>query len=167
MVTITPEQQLSTGFMFFVEAESYLKAARSLSTPYLGTPFEVLTAIIEKDWIKIYRPTANIYCHAIELYLKGFLLSTGSKLSELERRPYSHNILNCMNEGISRGLSLEQDTIENIAFLNDDYSSYRFRYPAPGKMTIGNPVGLDSTCADLRKAVYPSINRKVQARGRP
>lgn len=50
---------------------------------------------------------AHLLGHALELYLKTYLLNCGMKLRQLTRRPYGHDIARLLDECISYGIENE------------------------------------------------------------
>lgn len=160
-VRLNPALQLETGLSFFRDAEAYRKAADAISEP----SSELMDFGLELDeWVKLYRPAANLFCHAIELYLKSFLRAHGS--SELIlRRTYGHDLLRIAGACKAAGLILSEETTDLIDSVAPDFAAFRFRYPDTKSMTIIAAQSFKDACSEIRKAIYPAINRRMQKDG--
>jgi hypothetical protein len=84
--------------------------------------------------------------HAIELYLKSFLLSKGVAASDLKK--FGHKLADLSDEAVSRGLTLSDDDRASVAFLANLRAQEAWRYPIEGHLP-----GLDA------KAVLDLIDR--------
>jgi hypothetical protein len=72
---------------------------------------------------------AHLLGHALELYLKTYLLNCGMKLKPLTRPPYSHNIARLLDECIKCGL--EEHFRASVA-LRADISRFSVIYASKG-----------------------------------
>ena len=74
---------------------------------------------------------AYLIGHALELFLKTFLLTTGMKTSELKQRKYGHNLVALLEESKTRGLAnalhISPKTELDIHALNEVYPE-KLRY---------------------------------------
>lgn len=81
-------------------------------------------------------PTFYLFCHAIELVLKAYLLKNGMQLKELAGRSYGHDLIALLSrakkEGIYRYSPTSKRIWPNIAVLNRAYHAKDFEYPADG-----------------------------------
>jgi hypothetical protein len=159
---VTEEQQLRSGLMFHWEARAYARAAHALCHSFVAMPAALLKV---DEWIQVYRPTVNLFCHAMELDLKAYLLSRGLELGKLERKPFSHDLSHALATALQHTLILDSETIDTIGGINEDYSAFRFRYPEPGRMLIWPAGSLKHACDTLSDAVLPSIAEAARRLG--
>jgi hypothetical protein len=72
---------------------------------------------------------AHLIGHALELYLKTYLLNCGMKLKPLTRRPYGHDIARLLDECIRRGIKKD---FRISPQLRTDISRFRAVYASKG-----------------------------------
>jgi hypothetical protein len=72
---------------------------------------------------------AHLLGHALELYLKTYLLNCGMKLTPLTRRPYGHDIARLLDECIRHGI--EKD-FRISPELRTDIRRFSFVYASKG-----------------------------------
>lgn len=74
--------------------------------------------------------------HAIELYLKSFLIARGTQISVLRSRPYGHDLESLLAESrrrkLGRVLKLSKIDMDLILLLNVHYKEKRLEYHVNG-----------------------------------
>jgi hypothetical protein len=75
---------------------------------------------------------AHLLGHALELYLKTYLLNLGMQLKPLTRRPYGHDIARLLNEcirhGIEKDFRISPALLADISRLSVVYASKGLEY---------------------------------------
>lgn len=70
--------------------------------------------------------------HALELYLKSFLMKQGVPLSTLKKKPYSHNISRLLAEakakGIERHFRISPELVTDIDEFSSFYAAKGYEY---------------------------------------
>lgn len=80
-------------------------------------------------------PTEFLYWHAIELFLKAFLLADGVPLDELRKKKFGHNITNLTAEAKKRGLALTNRDEDLLSFMPSTEGMIDLRYLKVGVRT--------------------------------
>jgi hypothetical protein len=131
----------TTPIGMFHYAQSYALSAKSLN---------------EKR-IEATHPNAPIrflYCHAIELYLKAYLLLHGISLSDLSSRALGHNLEKLMSKAVEYGLEITAEHQDAIQLANQaNLDGYRDRYIRTGYRTVLLPEVLLAICSDLNQQI--------------
>jgi len=82
-----------------------------------------------------------LYCHAIELLLKAFLLTEGMTVATLRNKPYSHDLERILKKARSSGLhkivTITPARETEIKRANSYYNSKGFEYFKVGPMAEG------------------------------
>ena len=98
-----------------------------------------------------YAPVVFLLSHAIELYLKAFLLSRGLSVKKL--RGVGHKVIDLGHEASARGLSVSAEDFEVLSSLGEINAVIRFRYLETGFLSMPTEAALSETC----KRLDPSI----------
>jgi hypothetical protein len=69
-----------------------------------------------------------LFCHAIEISLKAYLVHLGDD-AELVKEKYGHNIKKLLQDCKKRGLAISADTVAGLSMLNQAHQKYWSRYP--------------------------------------
>jgi hypothetical protein len=135
----------TTAIGMFHFAQSYALSAKSL----------------DENRINATHPDAPIrflYCHAIELYLKAYLLFQGTTLSELKSNPLGHNLVNLVSKSVEFGLEITKEHQDAIQLANQgNLDDYRDRYIQTGYRTVVSPEVLSAVCCGLNQQIGGSI----------
>jgi len=165
-VKISPSQQLDSGFLFFRTGNQYRQAAIECG----GRFRDPLVASNEAEtWGILHDPVCNLIGHAVELYLKAFLLATGKSAKDLAKRDLGHNLMNLFKASEPEGLKLDADHVDALASLSQEYGEapYIFRYPGLGKRNLNFLHGLFDLMDALRDAAFPTVNYRAKSLGTP
>lgn len=107
-------------------------------------------------------PTEFLYWHAIELFLKAFLLADGVPLAELRTRRFGHNITNLTHEAKKRGLALTSKDEDLLSFMPSTEDMIDLRYLKVGFRTVPKFFVIETTCQSLYQLVGVELrNRSV------
>jgi hypothetical protein len=112
-----------------------------------------------------YAPIDFLFFHAIELFLKSFLLSTGTSLARLEK--IRHDIRNLRDRSVKAGLAIEAETDAVLDFIAQDGAIMRSRYIITGLYKEIDRALIDRSCAQIRGAVCNFVSTKSGVRLRP
>jgi HEPN domain-containing protein len=135
-----------TAFGQMMIGDDFARAARHLVELY------------ESDY-----STAFCLCHALEMYLKSYLLLKGEAARSLLR----HDLNNLLSRAIDLGLLLQPDDMRIIRELAPFAKDYVFRYGSPpahpeGKpmteIEMPHPTDIIEAMGRLAKAVGPSVS---------
>jgi hypothetical protein len=78
---------------------------------------------------------AHLLGHALELYLKTYLLNRGIKLAMLKRQPYGHNIARlldaCIEHDLGKDFRISPELIAEIRSFSIVYTSKGLEYFSP------------------------------------
>lgn len=119
--------------------------------------YSVSAATLTKSGIRVTHPEAPIrflYTHAIELYLKSFLMVKGISLARLRSRALGHDLCALFREAVNLGLVPDRPMESEISSLND---AIRDRYIETGVRHILPIQALHSLCESLNRQVGPII----------
>lgn len=129
---------------FFNKAHSFAASGRAL----------------QKDKVDAVFPDAVVrflYMHAIELYLKAFLLSKGETLEHLKSWNVGHKYSVLCEMANERGLSMSNKTRNGIGQIQDSGMAMDARYVRLGWGTVLTLSFLDSACVELHEASEVSV----------
>lgn len=73
-------------------------------------------------------PHYFLFCHAVELALKAYLLQSGLMLSQLRKKDFGHNLNKLMQEAVKHNLSVGL-LAQNLAMLSEPHENFLARYP--------------------------------------
>jgi hypothetical protein len=133
---------------FIIYAKEFFNTARSFKStkPFSPLPY-------------------YLFCHALELSLKGFLLAKGISKKDLQKREkVGHDLLKVLDEAIARGLDkivpVSAMQRNEIAKANDYYLNKYFEYFEVIKAVTGYPdlpdmAILEKLISDIIEKVEP------------
>ena len=147
MENATP-RETSLGWLHY--AASYAISARALATNRVEATHPDA-------------PIQHLYRHALELYLKSFLLHTGIAPTELKQK-YGHNTERLVDEAIERGLLVTDEQRAQIVFCNDPIPD---RYLKTGTRTELTKETLAALCSHLNSVIGPPIYQASGLSRRP
>lgn len=103
---------------------------------------------------KYSNPAIFLFCRAMELSLKAFLLARGVSVSELRNpKRFGHNLNNLVREARRRKLGqyhkLTRQDIKAIDLLNAEYSSKHFEYIVTGTIKVPPIDGVELLVVQL------------------
>jgi HEPN domain-containing protein len=109
----TPRSNEHVAIRFIHDAETFANAAKSLSD------------------FRTFGPRYYLFCHAIELALKSYILASGGDLSEL--RNLGHNLVKALKRAKQLGFTpADKDLKLFVDWLNPYHHNHEFRYPKLG-----------------------------------
>ena len=97
-------------------------------------------------------PVTLLLAHAIELYLKAFVLLRGLGIDEV-RNSFGHDFKKLVDEAASRGLDLMDEDMDIAAILTEKESIRRSRYIETGYYERPGLAALSRTCRSLDQSV--------------
>jgi hypothetical protein len=130
----------TTPQLYFITAKAYHASARSLMNnpiPRLGHADAPIRALIH---------------HAVELYLKAFLLHSGMTPAEL-RNGLGHNYEQLVDEALNRGLVLGPAEANTLKALKELGAFSQARYPVVGSSRVIGLEVLNVLCNALLRLV--------------
>lgn len=134
----------TTPELYFMTARGYHASARSL----MKNP---VPRLAHGD-----APIRALLHHAAELYLKAFLLRSGTTPAEL-RDKKGHDYEKLVDDALKRGLVLAPGFVQTLAVLQLFGAFSRARYPSVGiQMDIGLE-DLNGLCNALAPAIGPQV----------
>lgn len=144
------EIQRETPVGWFNYAHSYASSAQALSEAGV-------------DATHPEAPISHLYRHAIELYLKSFLLLRGISPEEL-RQKYRHNTARLVHKAWALGLEVTREQRAQIAFLKNPLPD---RYLETGCRTVLPTDILLDLCRHLNSEICPQIYDAIGVMRRP
>jgi hypothetical protein len=134
------------------------------STWALGKSFESSALqLLQNRNSEAFLPTLYLLLHALELYLKAFLLSQGA--SDKTLRSVSHDLVGCMRicgaHGLATYLNLPWTAIVQIVRVNRYYSDKELEYFSPRAKNFGNIEALADTVHQVAKHVLKPITAET------
>ena len=99
-------------------------------------------------------PVQYLYSHAVELYLKSYLLMKGVTVNELRSRKLGHDMIAIAEKAVSLGLELTDLQQGQIEMLND---SILDRYIETGFRTILPIADRHELCVYLHNEIGPAV----------
>lgn len=109
---------------------------------------------VDIDTIHSDAPIRFLFSHAIELYLKAYLLLRGVTIEELRSRALGHNLKKLTSGAVKLGLDVSKEHREWIGLANEAILD---RYIETGARTVLLPEGLSEICANLHEQVGPAV----------
>jgi hypothetical protein len=106
------------------------------------------------DTIHADAPVRFLFSHAIELYLKAYLLLKGVTAADLRSRAFGHNLKKLTTEAIKLGLDLSKVDHQSIDVANEAILD---RYIETGVRTVLLPEGLSEICSNLHAQIGPAV----------
>ncbi len=137
-----PNESRTTPLGLYHYAVSYWKSAEKLSKAKFAE------RVTHKD-----APVTFLYYHAIELFLKSFLLKKGKGLDDLKK--FRHNIKQLAALAQEFGFQFSEEGLEVIRLTVDYNNIMRSRYIETGAFRRATVEALERLCEDLNEAVMP------------
>ena len=106
-------------------------------------------------------PVEFLHWHAIELFLKAFLLADGVSGEVLRKQPYGHDIQTLSREAIKRGLLPTERDVAVLSFMPDAGAMIETRYLTTGFKTQPRVEEVEATCRSL----YRLVSNALRSRG--
>ncbi|MCV6823954.1 MULTISPECIES: HEPN domain-containing protein [Halocynthiibacter] len=107
-----------------------------------------------------------LYFHAIELYLKSYLLAYGNTAEQL-RQKYGHNVRKLANACAALGLTLEDGDVQVIDLMKETDNVISSRYLRTGHHTRLPFIAFQETCYRLHEQICTKAYEKVGGQRRP
>jgi hypothetical protein len=122
---VEPPEELEAAWIFLRIANAYKSQANQL--------LDLIGAQLKTQTVEYGLPVRHLYCHAIELYLKAWLLADGMPKTKLRnQRTYGHRLQKLYTECKSRRLvmaSSEEAYFDRmLPQLRQGHEEYQFRY---------------------------------------
>lgn len=131
--------------------------ADSRTTPmgmyHFAQSYALSAKCLNEKKVKATHPDAPIrflYCHAIELYLKSYLLLQGITINVLSSRGFGHNLEKLLSKSIEYGLTITVEHQDHIQLANQ---AIRDRYIETGYQTVLLPETLSAICSNLNQQI--------------
>lgn len=132
----TKRDDATTPVGLFHYAVSYAKSAVKLSE-------------LEVDVTHPDAPIRFLFSHAVELYLKSYLLTQGKTVDQL-RNEYGHKISKLLDGAVEHGLEMHRLQLDQAALLDD---AIQDRYLVTGFRTVLTPVACENLCRWLHNQI--------------
>ena len=146
------EEERTTPIGLFNYAHSFWGAAKALDS------LQRKEHVTHSD-----SPTEFLYWHAIELFLKAFLLADGVPLDKLRKGKFGHNITNLTAEAKKRKLPLTTKDQALLSFMPSTEDMIELRYLKVGARTRPEFFEIEATCQSLYQLVAVELrNRSVR-----
>ena len=100
-------------------------------------------------------PIRFLFSHAIELYLKAFLLLNGVTVEDLRGRALGHNLKSLTSKAVKLGLNVSKEHREWIGLANEAILD---RYIETGSRTVLLPNSLTAICSNLHEQIGPAAH---------
>ena len=152
---LAEEEKRSTPHSFFHYAYAYWRAALDLQQAYSRAaqdPQQRKLRAGHKD-----APLYFLYYHAVELYLKAFLLAHGFHPYEL-RTKYGHDVGKLSRTAAQLGLSFSPADAETFRFMSATALGHRYLVTGPSQR-LREPA-LDEICRTLHVSVGNELRAK-------
>lgn len=109
---------------------------------------------VNVDTIHSDAPVRFLFSHAIELYLKAYLLLKGVTVEELRSRALGHDLNGLTSRAVKLGLSVSKEYRLSMEVANEAILD---RYIETGARTVLLPEGLSAICANLHEQIGPAV----------
>jgi hypothetical protein len=108
-------------------------------------------------------PTLFLLMHALELFLKAFLLSQGA--NERELRGIGHDLVACLKvckaKGFEQHVALDRAAVVQVVRVNRYYAGKELEYFTPRAKSFGSIDALHETVCTVAKAVLGVVSGKA------
>ena len=139
MIIVTSVGGLSLAHDYLGDAEAYLASARRLDE-HAGQ----------------FSPKYFLFCHAIELALKAYILAKGG--TEGETRTIRHDLIAAWSRAADLGLrSTNAELHRIIEQVAPPHADYSFRYGKSWTRILPRAEVFDAAVSDLIKDVSPTV----------
>lgn len=105
-------------------------------------------------------PVEFLLWHAIELFLKSFLLADGLSEQVLRSRAYGHNLTALTEEAKKRGLPLTKRDEEVLSLMPTTDDMIELRYLTVGIKTVPEIEEVEETCKSLYRLVAIALTHR-------
>lgn len=109
----------------------------------------------------------HLFYHAIEMYLKSYLLAKGLAQTELSKRELGHRIGNLLDAAIDRGIQLPVSFHPELRHLQETDNVISSRYIRCGKHTVITLERLYEICFALHDEVIGEAYKSYSGSRRP
>jgi hypothetical protein len=99
-------------------------------------------------------PVRFLFSHAIELYLKAYLLLKEVPVEDLRSREFGHNLEKLASEAVNLGLCVSPEHRAGIGLANEAMLD---RYIETGVRRVLPPESLSAICSNLNEQIGPAI----------
>jgi hypothetical protein len=132
-----------------------LKSNELLAVSYIGDAAAYADAAAELVNFRRSGPLYFLFCHALELALKAYILATGGNRKEL--KPIRHDLKKLYDRAIALGYRPSDPRIpEIVEWLEPYHSDFSFRYKeATGLRVLPNPEELGTIFKILHNQIEP------------
>ena len=137
----------------FHYAHSYAASAMKLA--------EVKIATSHSD-----APIRFLFSHAIELYLKAYLLLQGITVGELRSRALGHNLKKLTSKAVTLGLAVPTEHRQSMVLANENEANLD-RYIKTGSRSVLLPEGLSEICSNLHEQIGQAVYKSAGLTRRP
>jgi hypothetical protein len=137
------ESDRTSAVGFFNTARSYWRSAEHLRTAR----------------VKVTHPDAPVtflFCHAVELYLKGYMRGRGRELGELKR--LGHRVADLSKTALEAGLKLSSDHCELLSHIDEAEVAIEARYIVTGFKNRPTNEAFSEICEALDKSVCAALS---------
>lgn len=131
------------------------REAQAQSTWGLGNTYALAAEALVKSELYVQHPTFLLFLHALELYLKSFLILQGTTDKEL--RDIGHDLVACMRacreHGLPKHVVLSRAEVAQVVRLNRLYSAKELEYFVPRAKRFGSVEQIAYTVGTVAKAI--------------
>ena len=106
------------------------------------------------------KPVEFLYWHAIELFLKAFLLASGISETDLRKSSYGHDLPALARAATNRGLLLKDRDSAVLSLMPTKADMIELRYMTPGLRIVPEHEELETTCDNLYRVVGLALREK-------
>lgn len=99
-------------------------------------------------------PVRFLFSHAIELYIKAYLLLKGVPVKELRSRALGHDLKKLTSKAVELGLDVSEEHRLSIEVANEAILD---RYIETGARTVLLPDGWSEICSNLHEQIGPAV----------
>ncbi len=111
-------------------------------------------------------PIRFLFAHAIELYLKSYLITNNVSMDDLQNK-FRHNLLKLANKSNTLGLGLDQADLEIFKHLNSTDNAITSRYIRIGAHKVSPLEALHHTCCRLHSGIVEAAYKDSGVTRRP
>lgn len=109
---------------------------------------------VDVDAIHADAPVRFLFSHAIELYLKAYLLLKGVTVEDLRSRALGHDLKKLTSKAVELALCVSEEHRLSIEVANEAILD---RYIETGSRTVLLPESLSAICANLHEQIGPAV----------
>lgn len=133
------------------------KPIELLAVSYIGDADAYADAAIQLNDLRNNSPRYFLFCHAIELALKAYILASGGNRKERKPRSVRHHLKNLYDRAKELGYQSSDPRIpEVVEWLEPYHSDFSFRYKeATGLRVLPNPEELGAIFKIMWNEIEP------------